>query len=91
MSLSENNVIPILHSIIDSDGSSFRHLQLPKDFRSRQSRILEEFIDDVNEILEEKGDICSKCQVGAWGNANGGGNAWIIDDEKNDPHYELEN
>jgi hypothetical protein len=89
VSLSENYVIPILRSIINSDGSSFKHLQLPKAFRSRQSRILDEFIDDANEILEEKGDICN-CRMGAWGNADGGGNAWIIDNE-NDPHYGLQN
>lgn len=90
VSLSENYVIPILRSIIVTDDSSFKHLQLPKHFRMNQSRLLEEFIDDVNEILEEEGDICSKCQVGAWGNADGGGNAWIIDDEHT-PHYGLQN
>jgi len=90
VSLSENCVIPILHSIIDCDGSSFKHLQLPKNFRMNQSRILEEFIDDVNEILEEKGDICTNCQVGGWGNADGGGNSWINDNEDT-PQYALQN
>ena len=57
----ENEVLPILTSIIDKDGSSLRHLRLPKMWRERQSHQLGQFLEKYNQVLNSRNISCSKC------------------------------
>ena len=87
--LDEQLVIPILNSIIDAEGNSLSHVQLPKKFRSTPSPIVDSFIERYDEFLEQRGDICSHCDFDEpWGNMDGGGSPWVFDSH---PFYGLQN
>ena len=46
--ISENAVVPILHSIINKDGNSLKYLRLPEIWRVRQSEVIDPFLGAYN-------------------------------------------
>eukprot|EP00581_Thalassiosira_minuscula_P015855 CAMPEP_0183716136 /NCGR_PEP_ID=MMETSP0737-20130205/10146_1 /TAXON_ID=385413 /ORGANISM="Thalassiosira miniscula, Strain CCMP1093" /LENGTH=333 /DNA_ID=CAMNT_0025945353 /DNA_START=1090 /DNA_END=2088 /DNA_ORIENTATION=+ len=60
-SLSENVVVPILQSIISTDGNSLKYLNIPKVWKSRQSEMLDAFLDAYRRVLNDRKIRCSKC------------------------------
>lgn len=61
--ISEKYVLPILDSIIDSDGSALEILTLPKTWRNRQLLITNQFLERFNNSLEARRHTCSRCTV----------------------------
>ena len=61
--ISEEDVLPILDSIIDSDGSALEVLTLPKTWRNRQLLITNQFLERFNNSLEARRHTCSRCTV----------------------------
>ena len=61
--ISEDMVLPILDSIVDADGNSLKHLQLPEKWRNKHHRMLSEFLERYNQLLESRGSTCSDCNV----------------------------
>lgn len=57
--ISELVVIPILDSIIGSEGCSLGQLQLPKKWRVENSTMLSEFLTRYNNVLNSRGIVCS--------------------------------
>ena len=57
--ISELVVIPILDSIIGSEGCSLGQLQLPKKWRNERSTMLSEFLTRYNIALNSRGIVCS--------------------------------
>ena len=89
--ISEQDVVPILNSIIDATGNSLRQVQLPKKFRDEPSAIMDDFIERYDELLEERGGICDNCDFDEpWGNMDGSGNPWVFEDHES-PSYGLQN
>ena len=80
--MSEAAVVPILDSIIDTAGNSLKQLQLPKHFRKNPSPLLEDFLERYDELLENCGGTCLKCTASDWGNMDGTGRPWIVEDQE---------
>ncbi|KAL7540866.1 hypothetical protein ACHAXR_010433, partial [Thalassiosira sp. AJA248-18] len=59
--LSETEVLPILTSIIDADGVSLKHVQLPKAFRTEPNVILDNFLRSYDQFLRGRGSTCPRC------------------------------
>ncbi|KAL7537458.1 hypothetical protein ACHAXR_007834 [Thalassiosira sp. AJA248-18] len=59
--LSEAVVLPILHSIIDTNGVSLKYVQLSVRWRSEQSPELKQFLEKYHQCLERRGYKCKKC------------------------------
>ena len=57
--ISEAAVIPILHSIVETDGCSLSHLQFPKKWRLGQSRTLDHFLARYNSMMNSRNLVCS--------------------------------
>ena len=60
-SISEEAVIPILTSIINAEGNSMTHLQLPKMWRNNRSSQLTDFLTRYNEVLISRQSKCKAC------------------------------
>ena len=58
----ENEVLPILNSILDKDGSSLRYMRLPKKWRERQSLQLGQFLEKYNQVMNSRNISCSHCE-----------------------------
>ncbi|KAL7533571.1 hypothetical protein ACHAXR_005315, partial [Thalassiosira sp. AJA248-18] len=58
--LSEDTVLPILHSILDT-GTSLKYLRLPKIWREEQSEVLGRFLNKYNHVLDNHNLGCTKC------------------------------
>jgi len=61
--ISEENVLPILDSIVDTEGNALEVLTLPKVWRNRQLMIMNQFIERFNNSLEARRHTCSRCTV----------------------------
>jgi len=61
--ISEKDVLPILDSIIDTEGNALEILTLPKEWRDRQLLIMNQFIERFNNKLEARRHTCSRCTV----------------------------
>ena len=59
--IAAGNVVPILDSIIESEGNLLRHMQLPKKLRVEKSDILNQFLDRYDQFLHGLEIDCSKC------------------------------
>ena len=72
--ISEEAVLPILTSIVEADGNSLVHLQLPKKLKSNGPVC--SFISRYNSSLNHRGLMCSECdsQIDRPGN---GWNQWM--------------
>ena len=57
--LSEQIILPILDSVIGNDACSLVHLQLPKEWRKMQSRMLSVFLEKYNRPLNNHAIDCS--------------------------------
>ena len=88
--LSEDVVLPILDSIINTPGNSLALIQLPRRWRKAMSPELHSFLLDYDRLLESRQVRCSKCTVGLWGDyvGRGEGNGWF--NCYNDPYHEWE-
>ena len=67
ISLCEGIVLPILHSIIEGDSSSLRHVQMPLKWRNGKSNELSQFMEVYNDRLEGMDLICrcfNECGMG---------------------------
>lgn len=51
-------VVPILYSIIDKEGTSMKHLQLPKKWRDDKSQVLGSFLSTYNRVLNDRQIVC---------------------------------
>ena len=61
-SISEESVMPILTSIINAEGNSMTHLQLPQKWRSNEeSTLLATFLTRYNEVLISRQSKCKAC------------------------------
>ena len=60
--LSEDVVLPILDSIIKTNGSSLMYIQLPKLWREQQSEPLKQFMDRFDLYLKEQSFCCIECK-----------------------------
>jgi len=60
ISLCEGIVLPILHSIIEGDSSSLRHIQLPLKWRNGKSNELSRFMQDYNNYLRAFARTCQR-------------------------------
>ena len=61
--LLERDVIPILDSLIDRENHSLKQLQLPKNWRDRQSGSLDDFLQRYNQLESQASAECRCCQV----------------------------
>lgn len=58
-----HHVVPILDSIIDSEGCALKHLQFPKVWRNDE----DEFLTRYNEMLRNRGRVCClKCNQNSY-------------------------
>ncbi|KAL9185970.1 hypothetical protein ACHAXT_005208 [Thalassiosira profunda] len=55
----EQAVLPILESIIDSQGSALKHIIFPKKWRARQSEYLVQFLTKCNRVLNQRNILCT--------------------------------
>jgi len=53
-------VIPILTSILNTQGNSLVHVQLPKKWRVERSNILRQFLERLDRVLNQRRFQCSK-------------------------------
>eukprot|EP00579_Thalassiosira_antarctica_P015082 CAMPEP_0201941836 /NCGR_PEP_ID=MMETSP0903-20130614/47802_1 /ASSEMBLY_ACC=CAM_ASM_000552 /TAXON_ID=420261 /ORGANISM="Thalassiosira antarctica, Strain CCMP982" /LENGTH=430 /DNA_ID=CAMNT_0048484015 /DNA_START=24 /DNA_END=1316 /DNA_ORIENTATION=- len=63
-SLSEAAIIPILDSIIDADGNTFRKLDLPEEWKTGQTRNeppLLQFLEKFNPLMLSEQSECENC------------------------------
>jgi len=58
--LSEDVVLPMLHSII-SGGTSLKQLEFPKKWRDTRSTQMDQFLELYNDYLRNQRNTCSKC------------------------------
>jgi len=74
--ISTAEVIPILHSIIDAEGCSLKHIQFPKKWRGElklfftpKKQLLMRFLSKYNRIMKNSNVTCGahKCTDGNWG------------------------
>ena len=62
--ISDEIVVPILTSIINAEGTSLIHLQLPKKWRdNRQEGTVSAFLRRYNEVLVSRIIKCTKCNL----------------------------
>lgn len=61
--ISEKGVLPILDSIVDTEGNALEILTLPKVWRNRRLLIMNQFIEKFNNRLEARRHTCSRCTV----------------------------
>lgn len=68
--ISDVAILPILESIVDADGNSLRHLQLPQKWRGSDypSHVLEIFLSKYNSMMINHGFRCTKCDRPVQGN-----------------------
>jgi len=59
----EEDVLPILDSIINTEGNALEILTLPKTWRNRQLLITNQFLERFNNKLEARRHTCSRCTV----------------------------
>ena len=62
--ISEEVVIPILDSIITTNGNSMKMIVIPKKWRLARTTELAEFLGNYNRLLESRNPKCSKCERG---------------------------
>ena len=88
--LSEDVILPVLDSIINTPGNSLTLIQLPLQWRKAMSPELYSFLLDYDRLLESRQVGCSKCTVGLWGDyvGRGEGHGWF--NCYNDPYHEWE-
>ena len=60
-SISEEEVIPILTSIINAEGNSMTHLQLPLIWRMTEDTLLTNFLTRYNNVLARRRCNCKAC------------------------------
>ena len=64
--ISEEVVLPILDSIIQSSENKMKHIQLPKKWRrhffGRTTTLSHQFLERYNQMLENRQQKCSKCE-----------------------------
>ena len=78
--ISESEVIPVLQSIIDTEGHSLNHIQFPKKWREEKSPLLVEFLSKYNRVMNGRniefggwcdGSTCQGTDVRPWVNTSG--------------------
>ena len=86
--LSEDVVLPILESIVNTLDNSLTLVQFPKRWRKAMSPELNSFLLDYDRLLESRQIRCSKCYFKLWGNYLGRGEGYGWVNCYNDPYYE---
>ena len=68
LKISKSDVIPILDSILDVEGSSLKHIKFPKKWRVERSQLLGRFLAKYNRVMNARGITCSghRLQGGEW-------------------------
>lgn len=61
--ISEDVAIPILTSIINAEGNSMTHLQIPQKWRNLQSSQLTNFLEAYNDVLARHQCKCKACDT----------------------------
>jgi len=93
--LSEDVVLPILDSIINTPGKSLTLVRFPSRWRLESSPDFQSFLVDYNRLLESRQVSCSKCTVGLWGTYLERGvnypNAWVNFGDYEDKWYGFQN
>mmetsp|Transcript_7564 Transcript_7564/g.16468 ORF Transcript_7564/g.16468 Transcript_7564/m.16468 type:complete len:314 (+) Transcript_7564:85-1026(+) len=74
--------IPILRGIIETDGNSLHHVQLPKKWRREQGCVLDQFLSRYEQSLNERNIHCYSKRCGQ----SCEGNPWVLSyqDSRND-------
>lgn len=62
--ISARACIPILDSIISTEGNNLKHIQFPKKWRRRGTYVVvSDFLHKYNALLENRGLSCSRCTM----------------------------
>ena len=64
-SLELGEVLPVLHSIVESNGNKLRHIQFPKKWRDVKHESLNRFIARYNDMLAMTVHNCCQCNATA--------------------------
>lgn len=62
--LSMPTVVPILQSMVEKEGCSLRHIQLPKKWRLEKGQLLDHFIQKFNNLLRRSPIPCAAWNCG---------------------------
>ncbi|KAL9190388.1 hypothetical protein ACHAXT_007599 [Thalassiosira profunda] len=59
--ISESTVLPVLNSILDAEGNSFRHYRTPRKWRDEETSSLEAFLQKYDALIRNRNTKCCQC------------------------------